>query len=369
MIHITTKNRNTGEKKDYKFTQNAILIGRQQNCDIILQSTTVSRRHAKITVSGQRVEIEDLGSGNGTVVNQTVIRSRERLEIRPQDNIRIEEFDIKIDVPEPRENTVKSPPLPEEVTDPDIIEIKMIKKLLGALDQNKLPNLVVISGDFKDKKAVFEEGMDELLIGRDADCDLRLNSPVVSRRHATISIKWGGFVITDLGSKNGTFVNGEQVKEKSLRDGDEVTFGTIKALFRNPQEFDIRAISKTLTEQKTKQFEETGPVHVSELEKEHKKVSPAAKASAQAAEGKEQAKKKEEEKPPEKPKSEKKEPAEKPQEKKKKPPDALKELMEESKALQATAPGKRFTGMEWVLFGFGAVVMVIVIVLLVLLFI
>ena len=56
----------------------------------------------------------------------------------------------------------------------------------------------------------------------------------------------GRFVITDLDSKNGTFVNGEKITERALADGDEVVFGTIKTIFKNPQEFNIDDISRSM---------------------------------------------------------------------------------------------------------------------------
>jgi pSer/pThr/pTyr-binding forkhead associated (FHA) protein len=61
-----------------------------------------------------------------------------------------------------------------------------------------------------------------LVIGRSRSCDLRVPSGDASRRHAEITATFDGYVVRDLGSTNGTFVNGEQVREHALRPGDRI---------------------------------------------------------------------------------------------------------------------------------------------------
>ncbi len=62
-------------------------------------------------------------------------------------------------------------------------------------------------------------------VGRQADCTVVLADPNVSRVHAEVRPAGDGFVVADLGSTNGTKVNGVRVAEHELRDGDEVRFG------------------------------------------------------------------------------------------------------------------------------------------------
>jgi adenylate cyclase len=66
-----------------------------------------------------------------------------------------------------------------------------------------------------------------MLVGRAPTCDVPVFDPTVSRRHAELSIVAGGVKVTDLGSANGTFVNGEKITDKTVRGGDVVTFGKV----------------------------------------------------------------------------------------------------------------------------------------------
>lgn len=65
-----------------------------------------------------------------------------------------------------------------------------------------------------------------LIIGRGQDADVRLSDSSVSRRHARISVAGGTIVVEDLGSTNGTSINGRKVTREALRIGDTLTLGT-----------------------------------------------------------------------------------------------------------------------------------------------
>ena len=62
-------------------------------------------------------------------------------------------------------------------------------------------------------------------IGRSRSCDLTLRSPDASRRHAEIVPGASGWLVRDLDSTNGTFVNGERVAERLLQPGDRIEIG------------------------------------------------------------------------------------------------------------------------------------------------
>jgi len=73
---------------------------------------------------------------------------------------------------------------------------------------------------------------DNMIIGREEDCDIVLPSRQVSRNHARIRRSGGRHILEDLGSKNGTFVNGRELTEPyTLQDGDEIQIALSFKLF------------------------------------------------------------------------------------------------------------------------------------------
>jgi FHA domain/Domain of unknown function (DUF1707) len=70
-----------------------------------------------------------------------------------------------------------------------------------------------------------------LTIGRGSDCALPLEDPFVSRRHAQLSRTEETWLLRDLGSTNGVWVNGWRVRETELRDGDEIRLGSTRFRF------------------------------------------------------------------------------------------------------------------------------------------
>ena len=100
----------------------------------------------------------------------------------------------------------------------------------------------------------------ELTIGRGDDNGLVLDVPTVSRHHATVRERDGRWYIADLGSFNGTFINGDRVPPGialQLRHADRIGFGAETVLFSSPAERDDPERTETL--------EEPGPALVGQL--------------------------------------------------------------------------------------------------------
>ena len=93
------------------------------------------------------------------------------------------------------------------------------------------PGGAPVGSIFLDDGRRVEIGETPLVIGRMPECDVPLSDPNVSRRHAEVRRQGTGFVVVDLGSTNGTRVNGAQVKERLLNNGDEITVGASKLRF------------------------------------------------------------------------------------------------------------------------------------------
>ena len=111
---------------------------------------------------------------------------------------------------------------------------------MGALDPHhdvgELPPLepgtgmlVVVRGPNAGSRYLLDR--DETSIGRHPDADIFLDDVTVSRRHAVLASGERGIMLTDNGSLNGSYVNGDRVDERLLGTGDEVQIGRFKLLF------------------------------------------------------------------------------------------------------------------------------------------
>jgi hypothetical protein len=76
---------------------------------------------------------------------------------------------------------------------------------------------------------------DQVVVGRLAECQIRLTDVNVSRRHAAFVPLDDGWAIADLGSTNGTLLNGAQVEKARLKDGDVVEIGLTRLVYHEPR--------------------------------------------------------------------------------------------------------------------------------------
>jgi hypothetical protein len=95
------------------------------------------------------------------------------------------------------------------------------------------PALVVRAGGGRAGET-FEAAGPRTLIGRSPDCDVFLDDVTVSRRHAEIVREGDAYVIRDLGSLNGTFVNRSRIESSTLSADDEVQIGKYRMTFLLP---------------------------------------------------------------------------------------------------------------------------------------
>ena len=116
-----------------------------------------------------------------------------------------------------------------------IQEIELIKELSQDIIENlkKIPKnksgIIIIKGpNIGDK---FYLTKDKFSIGRSSDSDILLDDITVSRQHATIEKYNEEFIMRDLGSLNGSNINGEIVNESKLNNGDKLQIGKYIFLF------------------------------------------------------------------------------------------------------------------------------------------
>ena len=88
-----------------------------------------------------------------------------------------------------------------------------------------------MTADVSGHKYAFD---DELLLGRGTDCHVRIEDQDVADRHAHVRVSEGGIVIRGLDDAHPVWVNGEQVRERSLVSGDEIRVGRYRFMLQAP---------------------------------------------------------------------------------------------------------------------------------------
>jgi len=173
----------------------------------------ISRRHAYISrgADGQ-LTIEDLGSANGTFVNDERINAPRTLDAG--DVVRVGKTVLQV--------TDRVGAVPEQSPAPTAASAAEPAKMTAKAGEV----LVIAAGAAAGRRLTLK---DELVIGRTVSGDGRLSDDAeLSRRHARVARDASGELgIEDLGSANGTFVNGERVRgRRALKVGDSVRIGS-----------------------------------------------------------------------------------------------------------------------------------------------
>lgn len=115
-------------------------------------------------------------------------------------------------------------PLIDPIAMPGLAEAAALKKEKGARGF-----LHVIEGPDSGRTALLVDGKDgSVTVGRAKESGLMLSDGGVSQKHAQVRAEAGGWVLKDLGSKNGTFLNDQKVSIVSLHTGDVISFGETK---------------------------------------------------------------------------------------------------------------------------------------------
>ena len=80
----------------------------------------------------------------------------------------------------------------------------------------------------------FLVGQGKVVIGRSPECDIKIDNPAISRKHTSIEYDGEGYVVADLGSSNGTYVNGEALKAATkLKPGDVIGIAKFELQFQD----------------------------------------------------------------------------------------------------------------------------------------
>ncbi len=196
-----------------------ISLGRDPACTVVFETSaaTVSRRHADISRSEHGYVIADNNSFNGTLLNGQ--RLTEPAPLKNGDKIQIGRGGPIIAFVSAASATGQQPDAPFSAAEQDFSKTMVARLDAGTVRTGGLsePQLVR-TFSFSEKTS--------LAIGRDAGNDISLDGLQISNRHAKLSMRGGEVVAEDLGSTNGTFVNGARISRQAVMPSDQVHIGT-----------------------------------------------------------------------------------------------------------------------------------------------
>jgi pSer/pThr/pTyr-binding forkhead associated (FHA) protein len=219
LAKVTWQHPQTGVIQEFVLTEGSTAtIGRQAGNDICIPEQHVSRQHAVINYRDGIFMITDLGSANGTFVNDRQLT--ESFPLASGDVIRL---------------YVPVLDFSATVTDEDQRNAEERGTLITATISTGKGKLIITTGP--QEGSTIPLLLNKVTVGRatsKADWEIGLQDPSVSRPHARLEMIDSNWLLFDLGSANGTLVNNTAVNEKGrpLRDGDIITFGATIVLFR-----------------------------------------------------------------------------------------------------------------------------------------
>lgn len=224
MAHLTLVLDNR-EVRKFVLNKGVTTIGRAQDNDIVINNLALSRRHAQVEYKGGRYEVVDLQSQNGVYVNAERVRVPRTLGDKDSITLGTYQFvfrsgeadpEPEISVP-PRERVA---PRPAPVSEPSSDDV----------EEEDVPLLVMKYNDVELQRTPLRGA--RCLIGRARECDLQVPERRLSRKHCEIILERGKYVLHDLGSQNGTYVNRRRIRgEQELKHGDILNFAEYSVLF------------------------------------------------------------------------------------------------------------------------------------------
>jgi pSer/pThr/pTyr-binding forkhead associated (FHA) protein len=226
-----------------------VTVGRGEGNTIVLtQDRQVSRNHARISAEGDFLRLEDLGSANGTFLNGERVQQPET--ITAGDEVKIGGTALRVEraaAPTARpagDGDERTLHVEDEIeSDKTISGAEFAAELAAAGAPPAQPAMAVEAGE-KPRLTItwgpqtgqdFTLDREVLVIGREggAPFEITVQDRAVSAPHAKLVRSGATYVLHDLESTNGTFLNYEQLKEpRTLQDGDIIKVGKTVLLFR-----------------------------------------------------------------------------------------------------------------------------------------
>jgi pSer/pThr/pTyr-binding forkhead associated (FHA) protein len=211
--------------REYPVSVVPFSIGRDATCEVVVEAEEVSRLHAQILALDDGDTLVDLSS-NGTLLNGTPIPGRAPLATGDV---------IRVGPEELRYYAAEKPPGAGRLSDtvlgmPAVRRPPPVEHPFLAPSHPPLASLLVRSGERKGERLQVRTPVANL--GRAEFNDLKLPDPSVSASHAKLTLREGVWSLADLGSTNGTRVDGELVTEETaLSPGATIALGEVRLFF------------------------------------------------------------------------------------------------------------------------------------------
>ena len=207
-----------------------IVIGRGEGCDVRLPDPSVSHRHATLRQRGTEYIVIDEGSTNGTFVGPVRLSPQAPRLVRSGDLIRIGRVWLEV-----RLEHVVPTQQPQVVTSE--IALALVASALSAENQASALKLSVTDGPDAGLEYTISDFEQPHVIGRSQSADLVLTDVDASRRHVQLVRRGTRLYVSDLGSKNGTSVEGEPLlpqQEVPWRTGTVLQVGQNRLSYEDP---------------------------------------------------------------------------------------------------------------------------------------
>jgi ABC transport system ATP-binding/permease protein len=236
------------------FTTTSLIIGQQQPADIILQYPDIEPLHAEIKVEGNgNILISDKGSTKGTFVNGKQVTSW--MQITPKDTICLGSYRIIERTLEDWIDQLRN--MSSFLDNTEVTETEFFREETASIDFSEL---AAVQQSNVEKVEIPSQGT--LHIGRDPESDVVIHHPSVSWNHAKIHIRGGHWVLIDLDSSNGTFVDGKRISKTSVSTSSWIRAGavvlylndgkvTAQNLDKDQIRLDVKNLSKKIGNGKT----------------------------------------------------------------------------------------------------------------------
>ena len=213
------------ENEDVLVAPGDTAIGAAADNVVVLKLPGVADHHVRLGVHERSVVLSVLDNQARTHVNSRPVREKALLRLGDVVSLDTVQFVLKPDRDDSiRRNVPTSKPIPPPTPDVDA----------NATVARQIPPKVVLRGVSGSYFGKIVPVRGRLVIGRGSECDLILDEPEMSRRHAMIENTDDGIYLRDLGSANGTYVNGVQVRDAVLHPDDQIAFDRNRFLIEAP---------------------------------------------------------------------------------------------------------------------------------------